>query len=152
MQDRPAETEIPNDLRNGEVHLLYEKTVDGDARRGLVPYFHFKIVNRKNIVVGHINFRVGDTHHLNFTAGHIGFEILPEFRGNSYALQACRALRPFIQKYYKKILLTVDPSNAPSIRVIENLEAVYVDEVAIPIDDPAYASGMRRKIRYEWDL
>ena len=47
---------------------------------GLVPYYHFRIIDVDGTDVGHINFRVGDTEHVRVSAGHIGFEIADVFR------------------------------------------------------------------------
>jgi RimJ/RimL family protein N-acetyltransferase len=44
----------------------------------------------------------------------------------------------------------VDPDNTPSIRIIEKLGAIFINEIDVPLDDPAYAKGARRKKRYEW--
>ncbi len=48
------------------------------------------------------------------------------------------------------MVLTVDPSNLPSIRTIEKLGAKLIDVMKVPADDPAYAGGARVKKRYEW--
>jgi tagatose 1,6-diphosphate aldolase len=132
--------------------LRYEKTVPGDDSRGLVPFYHFKIVNLAETVVGHINFRVGDTPHVRIAAGHIGYEIAPKHRGNGYALAACKAIAPFVRRHYEQVLLTVDPLNEPSIRIIEQLGAKFLDEVVVPANDLAYLRGARRKKRYHWAL
>ena len=101
-------------------------------------------------VVGHINLRIGSGRHLSMTVGHIGYAVHPEHRGHSYSYHACLALAPFARQHYDRVVLTVDPDNTPSIRVIEKLGAVFVEEVLVPEDDPAYANGARRKKRYEW--
>ena len=144
--------ELSTNLGYEDVGLEYERIVPGDPARGLVPFYQFKIRNADGQTVGHINFRVGETSHVINTAGHIGFEILPNFRGHSYALKACLALQPFAQQQYGKVVLTAAPENAHSIRIIEKLGAKFVDEVEVPVDDPAYESGARRKVRYEWAL
>jgi tagatose 1,6-diphosphate aldolase len=143
--------EVPANLSGEGVSLRYERTVPGDDSRGLVPFYHFKIVNVANTIVGHINFRVGDTPHVRLAAGHIGYEIAPEHRGHGYALAACMAIAPFVREHYDHVLLTVDPSNHPSIRIIEHLGAKFLDEVEVPADDPAYLKGARRKKRYRWE-
>jgi predicted acetyltransferase len=140
--------EPPTFLYGEGISLRYEKTVPGDESQGLVPFYHFKIVNSAETVVGHINFRVGDTPHVRIAAGHIGYEVAPEYRGRGYALAACKAISPFVRAHYKQVLLTVDPSNGPSMRIIEQLGAKFLDEIEVPADDPAYLTGARRKKRY----
>ncbi len=143
-------SDIPPGLRSGPIRLAFERMVTPDSGGELVPFYHFKVLGEDGAIVGHINFRVGETRHVNLCAGHIGFEIRPEHRGHSYALYACRALAPLVQRYYERVILTVDPGNRPSIRTIEKLGARFLDEIDVPPEDPAYAAGARRKRRYEW--
>ena len=131
-------TDIPDNLRSGPVRLRYEHTIPAQPDRGKVAYYHFKILNEKETIVGHINFRVGDTRHVTLCAGHVGFEVLPNFRGNSYSYSACLALAPFIRRHYERIVLTADPANKASKRIIEKLGTSFIDEIGIPADDPAY--------------
>ncbi len=157
---------IPKDLSAGPVSLVFEKIMTPKPGGELVPFYHFKIRTQKNNplndqdktpnnkqknkIVGHINFRVGETMHIQLVAGHVGYEILPKSRGNYYAYFACLALKPFIRSHYQKVLLTVDPINLASIKIIEKLEAMFIDEMIVPTDDPAYLNGARLKRRYSW--
>jgi tagatose 1,6-diphosphate aldolase len=157
MTDRRTQLEhatmvvdVPSDLCSGPVRLSFEKTVRPDSEEQLVPFYHFGILDRAGANVGHINFRVGDTRHVTLCAGHIGFEIKPDHQGYSYSLHACQALAPFVRRHYERVILTADPGNAPSIRIIERLGAAFLDEVDVPSNDPAYAAGCRRKKRYVW--
>ncbi len=142
--------DCPTNLRSGPVRLRLEEMVAGDPERGLVPWYHFEVLDRSGTRVGHINFRVGSTRHVRMTAGHVGYAILPEHRGSSFSYHACLALAPFIRLHYDRVVLTVDPENAPSIRTIEKLGATFLDQTEVPVDDPAYANGARRKKRYDW--
>jgi len=144
----PADLE----LSYGQVSLCFDKVVPGDAALGFVPYYHFRILLADSCDAGRINFRVGDTDHITFIAGHIGYEISEAFRGHSYALQACRALAPFVRSFYPSVIITTNPDNLPSVRTIEKLGAVFMDEVPIPPHDPHYLRGARTKLRYRWNL
>ena len=137
------------DLASGPVQLRFDKIVSFEPSGELVPFYHFEIIDRDNNAVGHINLRVGNTRHVDMVAGHVGFEITEEYRGNSYSLHACRSLKPLIKKHYDKVILTADPENAASIRIIEKLGARYVSEVEVPKDDPAHAGSATRKKRFE---
>jgi tagatose 1,6-diphosphate aldolase len=152
MDSLPEDTLPPvpaGDLSYGNVILRLARVVAGEPQRGLVPYFHFRIVTADSDV-GHINFRVGDTEHIRGCAGHIGFEIAEAFRGHGYAWQACRAIAPFVRSVYKEVTITCDPDNPASRRTIERLGARFVDEVAVPAGDPSYERGARVKRRYRW--
>ena len=140
----------PNDLEAGPVRLRFDRVVEGDSACGLVPYYHFKVLDRTNTVVGHINLRIGDTTHVLMCAGHVGYEIIPEFRGQSYSYFACQALVPVIDVHYEQVIITVEIDNIASRRTIERLGAEFIDTVDVPADDPAYAGGARRKRRFAW--
>jgi tagatose 1,6-diphosphate aldolase len=150
----PGTSELPpvpsGPLTFGAVALKFDRIVPGKPSRGFVPYYHFRILTRDGSDVGHINFRVGDTEHVRVCAGHIGFEVGESFRGHGYALQACRAIAPFVRTVYQAVTITCDPDNLASRRTIEHLDARFVDEVAVPPHDPHYARGSRIKRRYEW--
>ncbi len=143
-----GEREVSLGLRAGPVHLQPGGTLSGEPSRGLSATHRFEIITDDGTVVGHINLRIGSSRHVTTTAGHIGYEILPQHRGRSYSYHACRALAPFVRQHYRRVVLTVDPENTPSVRVIEKLGAVFIEEVVVPEDDPGYEKGARRKRRY----
>jgi tagatose 1,6-diphosphate aldolase len=130
--------------------LHFVRVIPGDPTRDFVPAYHFRILAADGLDVGHINFRVGDTEHVRVCAGHIGFEIGEEFRGRGYALQACRAIAPFVRSVYESVTITCDPDNLASISIVEKLGANFTDEVPVPAHDPHYQRGSRSKRRYRW--
>jgi len=146
---REALAKPPRRLSYEGVTLDFSKTVFGDATRGLVPYYHYRILV-DGTDVGHINLRMGDTEHVRLCAGHVGFEIAAAYRGHRYAFQACLALAPFARSIRPEILLTCDPENSASRRTIELLGATYLDEVPVPSHDPHYIRGSRSKQRFLW--
>jgi len=139
----------PPDLVFDAVTLEFVRLVPADLERGFVPFYHFNIVAR-GAEVGHINFRVGDTAHIRLYAGHIGYAVSEPFRGHKYALQACRALAPFVRSLLASVIITSDPDNFASIRTIELLGGVFLDEVPVPEREAQYARGSRAKRRYRW--
>jgi tagatose 1,6-diphosphate aldolase len=141
----------PGSLSSDEVSLRFDKIVPGDPALGFVPYYHFRIILAADGAdAGHINFRVGDTEHVRICAGHIGFVVLEAFRGHGYALQACRALAPFVASIYDSVIITCDPDNLASRRTIERLGACFIDQVPVPPHYPSYQKGSRHKRRYQW--
>jgi tagatose 1,6-diphosphate aldolase len=137
-------------LSSGLVSLRFDKIVSADGRPGVVPYYHFRILTADGTDVGRINFRIGDTGHVRVIVGHIGYEIAEAHRGHGYAMQACRAIAPFVRTIYPSVIITSDPENAASVRTIERLGAEFLEEVPVPPDDPQYLRGSRRKRRYRW--
>ncbi len=140
----------PKTLASGEVRLKFVAVLPGDAARGLVPAYYFTILNAHGAEAGHISFRVGDTDHVRLFAGHIGYEVLKPFRGRGFALLACQAIAPFVRQFYQEIIITADPDNAASLKTIQRLGAVFIDQVPVSPDDPHYQRGSRIKARYRW--
>ncbi|MBI1177574.1 GNAT family N-acetyltransferase [bacterium] len=143
--------EPPEGLTYEDVSLFYVGVMPGDENRGIVPYYHHRILV-DSADVGHINFKVGDTDHVRLYAGHVGFSVKPVYRGHGYAGKACRALTPLLARHYDDVILTADPENLASRRTIEGLGACFENEVPVPLDDPQAASGSRFKRRYRWNL
>lgn len=137
-------------LQNGPVRLALKKTIMPENSTELVPYYHFRVLDQCSIEVGHINFRIGDTRHILLCAGHIGYGVLPKYRGHSYAYYACRALAPLVLRHYDEVIITADNDNQPSNRTIEKLGARFINEIEVPADDPMYTPGTPPKNRYRW--
>jgi tagatose 1,6-diphosphate aldolase len=146
---QPSLPEAPPYLAYGATTLRFSHVGAGDLSRGLVPFYHYRIFVA-DLDVGHINFRVGDTDHVNLCAGHIGYGVAEPFRGRHYAYQACRALASFVRAVSRRVIITADPDNSASVRTIERLGAVFLDEIDVPENDPHFAHGARVKRRYLW--
>ena len=140
----------PREFIFDDVTVIFDSVVDGDPRRGFVPFYHYRIIDKSNNDVGHINFRIGDSEHIRKAAGHIGFEIKPEHRGKNYATKACVAISSWVHQTSGTVIITADPDNLPSIKTIEGIGAVFLDEIAVPVGDPHYQRGSRTKRRFTW--
>lgn len=92
----------------------------GTVPRGLVPATTYWLLRDDGVVLGGCRLR----HRLNDAlwqdGGHIGYDIRPSFRNRGYASEMLAlALEEARQRGLDWVLLTVAPSNRPSIRVIE---------------------------------
>lgn len=140
----------PTGLCFDTIELLFDKYFLSTGDPEIVPFYHFKMADPTCNLVGHFNFRVGDTHHVRRVAGHIGYYVFPEFRGHGFAYRSCRAVAPFVRKFYEQVIITAEINAAASIKTIEKLGAEYLGEIEVPPNDPAYLNGARRKRRYCW--
>lgn len=142
----PSESE----LFHRDVRLRFAGVIPGESSNGWVPAYHFQIIDADGTNVGHINFRPGESEHVRRVAGHIGYEIKPPYRGNGYSRQACMALTPYIRLFCNEVVITCDPDNLASRRIMEQLGAEFMDEAPVPVSDPNYTRGSRIKRRYRW--
>jgi predicted acetyltransferase len=140
----------PEELSGSVVELHFNSIKPGDVEKGYVPFYHYRIIDKHGNDVGHINFKVGTTDHILYNAGHIGYEIKEDCRGHSYAYHACSAIAPFVKTIYPEALITCSPENGASIRTIEKLNCLFIDEVKIHEHEEAYKNGERIRRRYVW--
>jgi len=92
----------------------------GAVSRGLVPATTYWLVRDDGAVLGSCRLRHRLNEGLWQDGGHIGFDIRPSLRNRGHAT---RMLALVLEKARGRgldwVLLTVDPANRPSIRVIE---------------------------------
>jgi predicted acetyltransferase len=142
----------PDGLCHQGIELRYQQIYAVTSQPGYVPYYHFHIHDAQGTELGHINLRVGDTEHIHRVAGHIGYAIHSEHRGNGHAALACLALRPWVKQFYDEVWITCHPANTASRKTIEKIGGQYVDTVRIPEHECAYQNGERLKRRYRWGV
>ena len=108
--------------------------------------FTFTLVARREVD------SIGTTVKLRY-AGHIGYEVLKEYRGHRYAARSCRLILPLASAHgLKAVWLTVDPKNIPSQKTCGIIRAAYVETVRIPKEQEMYQQGARYRRRYRLDL
>jgi RimJ/RimL family protein N-acetyltransferase len=56
-------------------------------------------------------------------AAEVGYTIFPEFRGRGYATETCQAFLEWARRehHIRHFISSVEPSNGPSVRVLEKL-------------------------------
>lgn len=142
--------ESPLEFHGDIISLQLDAIMPGDLEKGHVSFYHYRIIGKSGNDVGHINFRVGNTAHVLYCAGHIGYEVKEQYRGNSYAYHACLLIAPFVRSVYSIVVLTCNPANAASKRTIEKLKCDYLGEISLNPSEQAYKKGERTRFRYIW--
>lgn len=144
----------PGQLMDGDLELILVEEYPGDPAANRVPAFKFRmsLIGQDN-EIGRIELRVGNSEHLVMYAGHIGYEVAPEHRGQRYAARACKLLLPLASSHGLDTLwITCNPDNMASRRTCELAGAQLVEIVDLPEDTDMYQRGERRKCRYRLDL
>lgn len=139
-------------ITDGEIDLILDKKVPEDVEKGYVPAYFFNIVlHDKSQIIGYIDLRIGNN--LNtYYGGNVGYAISPDFRGNHYALKACKLLFEVV-RYHKmeRVYITCNPENIASRKTIEKLGLAFVEIADLPEDNPMYLDGEKQKCVYRWE-
>lgn len=114
--------------------------IDPAPGREVPSTFLFAFVDGR--IVGRASIRHRIDYPLGPLAGHVGYAVLPEYRGRGHATEILRlALRHARERLgIDSVLVTCDPGNVASIRVIEKNGGVFEDER----HDPATGLHKRR--------
>lgn len=139
-------------LKNAEIQLLLEKTVDGDEERKWVPAYHFSINDLNGIRMGVCDLRVGYNDNLYY-GGHIGYRVFPEYRGNHYAGKACLLLFQLARKHGMNYLyITCNPDNFASRKTCEYAGGKLLEIVELPEGNDMRDDGEFEKCIYQFIL
>ena len=147
--------EVPT-LSDGEIYLVCTAKRQGIPEKNWLPSYDFAVC-RGGEKIGDIQLRIGyggGPHNSNcYYGGQIGYGINEKYRGNGYAVRACRLLVP-IAKAHKmtKLLITNDVKNTASKRVCEKLGLKLIREARLPEWHDLYKAGRRFSNIYEWTI
>ena len=119
---------------NGEIVSL--SLIDTYGAKTSLPFYWWNIViNNRN--VGKISLRIADNKDA-YWDGNIGYEIDEDYRGHNYAYEACKLVIEIAKKHnMDQLYFSCEPNNIPSIRTIEKLGAIFLEE-NIPSKDYVY--------------
>jgi len=138
----------PGPLTDGDLELA----LVGQTRSypSDVPVYNFEMRHPGSTVsMGRISLRIGNIEYILLYAGHIGYRVFPEYRGNHYAARSCHLLLPLARHHgLDPVWITCNPDNIASIRTCEILGATYTETVDLPQDIDMYTCGERQKCRY----
>ncbi len=151
---KPFEFLDPGDLADPPIRLELNETIPADPVRGLVPAYSFSMrVTGSRGTAGHLSLRASNNPTILLYAGHVGYGVDPEWRGNHFAARATRLIYPLARAHgLEELWITVNPENAASRRTCELLGGEMVEIVDLPPDCDMYQRGERRKCRYRIDL
>ncbi len=135
-----------------ELSLVIEALAPADNLKGYVPAYImgiFKNTTRER--VGRISFRIGSNELIDRYAGHVGYTIDRQYRGNGFAEKGCRLLVDLAREHhFEALYITCDPDNPASRRTIEKLGGEFLGYETVPLNTDLYRRGDREKLRYVW--
>lgn len=134
-----------------ERYRVNEKT----AYDGVPTVYYDILIHNSDVKVGSIDLRltaVGDMYYY----GHVGYNIIHNYRGHHYAYHACKLLFEIAKKEFnmKELIITCSPENIASYKTLKKLNGELVELVQVPANHPLYLSGESSKyiFRYRIDL
>ena len=144
----------PGRLIDRDLELVLVEKYPGNPAIDYVPAYRFEMrLTDQAQVIGSIEFRVGNTHHLIMYGGHLGYGVELEYRGHRYAARACKLLLPLARHHgFSSLWITCNPDNISSRRTCELAGARLIEIVDLPKDIDMYREGDRQKCRYRLDL
>lgn len=139
-------------LKNDEIQLILEKTVESDKERNWVPAYHFAISRLNGTKMGKCDLRIGYNDNVYY-GGHIGYTVFPEYRGNHYAGKACLLLFQLARKHNMEYLyITCSPDNYASQKTCEYARGKLLETVTLPEGNEMRREGALEKCIYKFIL
>lgn len=141
-------------LRDRDLWLELRARDLANPARGWVPAYRFAMrLDGVEGAVGRISLRIGSTHTIEFYAGHIGYEVVPAFRGHRFAERSVRLVLPLARRHdFTELWITCNPDNWASRRSCELAGGEMVEIVDVPPTNSLYHRGDFQKCRYRVQL
>lgn len=134
---------------DGVIDLYPSDLMEADDEIGVKKSYMFRISpsgTTKN--AGRISLRVGESRALYYF-GHVGYHVFENYRGQHYALHACRLLIPLCQALgIRSLVITTDVDNIPSRKTCESLGCILESITFVPEDLRQRFDLPRQKCRY----
>ena len=139
-------------LKNDEITLRLEKTVEGNEEKDWVPAYHFAVCNDKGIKMGKCDLRIGHNDKLYY-GGNIGYKIDEAYRGNHYAGKACFLLFELARKHnLEYLIITCNPDNYASKKTCEYAGGELLEIAELREDSDMRERGETQKCIFRFTL
>lgn len=139
-------------LKNDEIFLSLERTIEGDVEKGWLPAYHFHICNKDGIKIGGCDLRIGHNDKVYY-GGNIGYHIDKGYQGNHFAGKACLLLFELAKKHKMDyLIITCNPDNYASRKTCEYAGGILEEIVILPEDNDMRTDGETEKCIYRFYL
>ena len=137
-------------LRDRDLWLELRAREPANEARGWAPAYRFAMrIDGVEHAVGRLSLRIGSSRTIEMYAGHLGYEVVPAFRGHRLAERSVRLILPLARRHeFTELWITCNPDNWPSRRTCERLGAQLVEIVDVPRESDVFQPGSERKCRY----
>lgn len=142
------------EYRGEQVHLIENyRTSEKTAYDGIPTIYYDIYSNDSNEKVGKIELRLsieGDMYYY----GHVGYNILKQYRGNNYAYYACKVLFLVAKEEFNmdEIIITCSPDNIASHKTLMKLGGELIEQVDVPKGHMLYSFGETSKYVFRFRI
>lgn len=136
------------------VDLRFKYYVDEYSASDGIPTVYFYILNHETKKrIGNIDLRLKMNRYMYYY-GHIGYDISKENQGHNYSYYACKMMFEIACNKYglKELLLTCNPENIASYKVLKKLGGELMEIVDVPKNHELYRLGDYRKCIFRFNL
>lgn len=140
-------------LKNDEMMLRLETTVEADPARNWLPAYHFSICDLNGVKMGKIDLRIGHNQNVYY-GGNIGYSIDEPYRGHHYAGKACLLLFELARKHdMTYLIISCNPLNFASRKTCEFAGGTRKEIAELPEDsDLRQSENTSHMCIYHFDL
>lgn len=140
-------------LYDDTIKLIVSKLDEEDKKLKWSANYQFKIVLKDSLIeVGNCDLRIQHYDSLYY-GGNIGYDVNEEYRGFGYATRAVKLLMKLAKLHdMKYVIITCDPSNLASKKVIEKAGLPFIERTNIPRDHQMYSEGLREVLVYRINI
>lgn len=136
------------------VDLRYSYETDEKTAYDGIPTVYYDIVlHDTSIRVGSIDLRLKMDESMYYY-GHVGYNIIPRYRGNNYSYEACKLLFKEAKSRYNldELILTCNPDNIASYKTLKKLNGELIEVVQVPKDHELYKLGDKMKCIFRYKI
>lgn len=138
----------------GEIKLKERYRTNEVTSYDGVPTVYYDILNIENETkVGTIELRLSVKDDAYYY-GHIGYNIIRQYRGNHYAYKACKLLFEIAKNEFNmdELIITCSPENLASYKTLKKLDGELIDFVEVPKNHLLYMNGEKTKYIFRYKI
>lgn len=142
-------------IYTGEIVDLKEhyRIEEENSIDGIPTVFYTIYLHNTAIKLGSIDLRLKMNDYMYYY-GHIGYSIKEKYRGNHYALEACKVLFKIAKEEFdmQELIITCCPENIASYKTLRGLNGTLIEVVDVPSNHDLFFKNEKTKCIFRFRL